>query len=619
MIAQFPSLAASRSANVPMPTGLLAHPCPRRSPFLATGWAMAWRRLGTLLLGWMLALSAWAGDGVLVQRLPSGLPLTGQVEMLADPDGTLTLDAVRAAGPERWARPADDIRLPGGESVHWLRIPLQTPDPGDTWLLAMGTTALNDVTLYGPFDADGRALAAPRRTGLRSAYDTRPLASERPVFDIVLPAAGPYVAYLRVQTAWAAQPAPSLWHPVDYLVWRQAKRLFDGMTYGVLLALFVYNLVLASVLRDRTYAHYVLTCGFAALTLATFNGHAAHYLWPTDVWWIEHSYVLMPALWLVASGLFARSFLGTAGALPTADRGIQALVALAAVSGLLGLLGQLQLAQWLNEGLSALGALAMIGVAVARWRQGYGPARWYLAGQGALFVMVIALVLVNQGVLHAPFVLANGLQIGIVAELVVFAIALSRRIRALQEEQAVLGRRAADLAEAAATDPLTGLANRSGLARAAQPLLGGDGEHALMLLDLDRFKPVNDRHGHEWGDRVLQTVARRLQQQVRERDTVARLGGDEFVILLRDQRDAQLLLSLGERLALAVAEPIRNQGVEVAVGGSIGIARYPRDGRQLADLLRSADRAMYRAKRSDRRAALAEPADGASPAPAAAA
>ena len=345
MIAQFPSLAASRSANVPMPTGLLAHPCPRRSPFLATGWAMAWRRLGTLLLGWMLALSAWAGDGVLVQRLPSGLPLTGQVKMLADPDGTLTLDAVRAAG----------------------------------------------------------------------------------------------------------------------------------------------------------------------------------------------------------------------------------------------------------------------------------PARWYLAGQGALFVMVIALVLVNQGVLHAPFVLANGLQIGIVAELVVFAIALSRRIRALQEEQAVLGRRAADLAEAAATDPLTGLANRSGLARAAQPLLGGDGEHALMLLDLDRFKPVNDRHGHEWGDRVLQTVARRLQQQVRETDTVARLGGDEFVILLRDQRDAQLLLSLGERLALAVAEPIRNQGVEVAVGGSIGIARYPRDGRQLADLLRSADRAMYRAKRSDRRAALAEPADGASPAPAAAA
>jgi hypothetical protein len=113
----------------------------------------------------MLALSAWAGDGVLVQRLPSGLPLTGQVEMLADPDGTLTLDAVRAAGPERWARPADDIRLPGGESVHWLRIPLQAPDPGDTWLLAMGTTALNDVTLYGPFDADGRALAAPAAPG----------------------------------------------------------------------------------------------------------------------------------------------------------------------------------------------------------------------------------------------------------------------------------------------------------------------------------------------------------------------------------------------------------------------------------------------------------------------
>ena len=70
----------------------------------------------------------------------------------------------------------------------------------------------------------------------------------------MLPAAGPYVAYLRVQTAWAAQPAPSLWHPVDYLVWRQAKRLFDGICYGILLALLVYNLALAGIFRDPTRA-----------------------------------------------------------------------------------------------------------------------------------------------------------------------------------------------------------------------------------------------------------------------------------------------------------------------------------------------------------------------------
>lgn len=597
-----------------MPHG--PHPCAR--PPLPSAFSAAlgrwWACVLVLVVGWLTGLTAWADDGVRLQRLPAGWPLEGQVEVLADPDGTLTIDDVRAAARQgRFSRPADGVWVPGDDAVLWLRIVLQAPAPGGDWLLALPTTALGDVTLHGPFDAGGRALAPPRQTGLRMDFDTRPLASERPVFDFALPAAGTYTLYLRVQTAWATQLTPRLWHPVDYVVWRQAKRLFDGMAYGVLLALFVYNLVLASVLRDRTYAYYVMTCGFAALTLATFNGHAAHYLWPSAVWWIEHSYVLMPALWMAASGLFARSFLGTAGALPGADRLVRGLVGLATVSAVLGLFGRLQLAQWLNEGLSAGGALAMTAVALVRWRQGYRPALWYLAGQGALFAMVIALVLVNQGVLHAPFVLANGLQIGVVAELVVFAIALSRRIRALQERHVELGQRAADLAEAAATDPLTGLANRTGLTRAAQPLLGGDGEHALMLLDLDRFKPVNDRYGHECGDRVLQTVARRLQQHVRDTDTVARLGGDEFVILLRGQRTPDTLQALGERLAQAVAEPIRDRDVDVTVGGSIGIARYPQDGRQLPELLRAADGAMYRAKRGARRAVLAG-TDGVAPA-----
>lgn len=574
---------------------------------LRAGWGAVWRTWALILLAWgAVSTAARADGGLALQRLPNGLSAAGYVAVLADPGGTLTVDDVLAAARQgRLSRVEGDVRSPGHDAVQWLHLVLQSSAPGGEWLLALPTTALGDVTFYGPFDADGRALAPPRQTGLRMPFASRPLSSERPVFDFALPQRGTYAVVLRIQTAWATQVTPRLWHPVDYVVWRQAKRLFDGMTYGVLLALFVYYLVLASVLRDRTYGYYVLTCGFAALTLATFNGHAAHYLWPAAVGWIEHSYVLLPALWMVASGLFARRFLDTAHALPTGDRIVQGLIALAAVSALLGLAGGLQPAQWLNEALSAGGALVMTMVALVRWRQGDRLALWYLGGQAALFAMVIGVVLVNRGLLQAPFILANGLQIGVVVELVVFAVALSRRIRALQERQIELRQRAADLAEAAATDPLTGLANRSGLARAAQPLLDSDEKHALLLLDLDRFKPVNDRHGHECGDRVLQTIARRLQQHVRDTDTVARLGGDEFVILLRGRRSADALLTLGERLAQGVAEPIHDDGVVVSVGGSLGIARYPRDGRQLADLLRAADAAMYRAKGSDRRAVLA--------------
>jgi hypothetical protein len=128
--------------------------------------------------------------------------------------------------------------------------------------------------------------------------------------------------------------------------------------------------------------------------------------------------------------------------------------------------------------------------------RGYKPAAWYMSGQMLLFSVVLTMVLVNWGKLDWPFVMAAGLQIGVAGELVVFAIALSSRVRRLHHQSSRLETRAASLAQQARTDPLTGLLNRSGLALRAQELLERPEGHALMLLDLDRFKPVNDIHGH---------------------------------------------------------------------------------------------------------------------------
>ena len=121
---------------------------------------------------------------------------------------------------------------------------------------------------------------------------------------------------------------------------------------------------------------------------------------------------------------------------------------------------------------------------------------------------------------------------------------------------------------------------------------------AVLYIDLNRFKGVNDAHGHKAGDAVPAEVGRRLRQCVRDGDTAARVGGDEFVALLPDLRDADGAEIVARKIEEAIAQPIRVHGVEHRIGISIGIAMAPRDGVDAEALLRCADQAMYSGKRA---------------------
>ncbi|GAA1875739.1 putative bifunctional diguanylate cyclase/phosphodiesterase [Asanoa iriomotensis] len=155
-------------------------------------------------------------------------------------------------------------------------------------------------------------------------------------------------------------------------------------------------------------------------------------------------------------------------------------------------------------------------------------------------------------------------------------------------------------------DPLTGLANRKALLaevqeqatmHAARAAAGAPDQHfALLLLDLDRFKHVNDALGHAVGDQLLIEVSGRLVQTVGRTDVVARLGGDEFAILTPRLTDAGGARTLADRIVATLAEPVALDGLPLDVAGSIGIALYPEHGEDFATLMRHADVAMYDAK-----------------------
>jgi len=149
-------------------------------------------------------------------------------------------------------------------------------------------------------------------------------------------------------------------------------------------------------------------------------------------------------------------------------------------------------------------------------------------------------------------------------------------------------------------DALTGLPNRALLQERIEQALRraqrDQGRVAILFIDLDRFKVINDTLGHHAGDMLLQTAAERLKQCLRETDTIARQGGDEFVVLIEQYGDTQYLGNVARKIMHALGLPFYLLGQELYVSASIGISAYPEDGIDLHTLLKNADVAMYRAK-----------------------
>lgn len=192
-------------------------------------------------------------------------------------------------------------------------------------------------------------------------------------------------------------------------------------------------------------------------------------------------------------------------------------------------------------------------------------------------------------------ILRGGISISLLLALLVWVF-LDDRARALQ---------AADQAmQLALYDALTGLPNRKliheRLTLAIVKARRDHGKLALLFIDLDKFKPVNDEYGHAIGDLLLKEVATRLQHCMRASDTVARIGGDEFVALLEEIDGREGAAKAANKILHALTQPFEISGHQLEIAGSIGVAIYPQNGESENALMKSADMAMYDAKNSGR-------------------
>lgn len=528
-----------------------------------------------------------------------------------------------------------DVDLGYSRSAWWLRLDLESVQPVSR-LLEIGYPTLDSVELFVP-SADGAPVHL--QAGDLLPFSRRPVPHHNLVFPVDLPA-GSASLYLRVSSAGAITVPAELWTPQAFHLHNQASYAGLAIYYGMLLALGAYNLLLYFSLRDRTYLFYVLFLASMAVGNASLEGLAGQFVWPD---WPRWNNLALP-LGMAMSGLlaanFVRSFLHTADSHPRTDAVLRGFMAWYVVAILLNLVSY-RWAEMMTSLASVFFSTTTLAIGIASYRRGHPGARYFVLAWSFLLAGSVMLSLRNFGWIPTNFITRYGFQIGSALEMLLLSYALADRITALrrakeladasllqlqQENVAALKRSEQELERRVAErtrqlvaanaqlevlshhDALTGLGNRNELEQAWNRLeaFARRSQHgiAVLLMDLDNFKPINDSHGHHVGDHVLKEVASRLRHHTRVTDTVIRLGGDEFVVLASGVTATEELDHLRIKIGAVVAEPIDVDGKLLTVGCSIGIACYPSDATSLSDLLALADSAMYRSKRQSAQSAL---------------
>lgn len=547
------------------------------------------------------------------------------VSSLEDEGGALTVDQVMAAPAARWQDHGGHTFNAGYTgSAHWVRARLPAWADGGR-LLVINFPLLEEIQLFRR--QAGGAVTGPLLLGAALPFGQRMGSSTSYVVPLDL-ADSEATVFVRVRTRSSMQVPLELWTRDAFENHERGVTLFHGAYLGVVVAMLLYNILLYALIRERAYVWYIGWVVFMALLVITINGMAFQWLWPKLPWL---SFAVVPVALSLAIACASRFFIRFLNERGASVRLFQFIVlgCLAVAVASLGLPFQVSV-------IAAIAmAMLMVGCAVciAAWRarQGLAAASYFLMAFSFVIAGGVALALNKFGLVPRTFATEYAAELGSAIEVVVLSFAMIVRFNSqrrqreeaqqllLQTEQqrtveleARVMERTAELESAndqllalSRVDALTGLYNRRFLderlheeLRRANRLRSG---LAVLLIDVDHFKQLNDSHGHQVGDLCLQALARQMSASVRAGDVVARFGGEEFVVLVPDINAAGAL-TLAEKLRQHLASTrIQAAGVALQVTVSIGVCWRQSEGQlSAAPLVAAADKALYQAKQAGR-------------------
>lgn len=574
-----------------------------------------------LMLVAMLLLTAMATPAM---ASSGSAPSIVGVALFSDPGGRF--EAKELIGRKDAFRPIEtNSELSVGYTGHpvWLRLRVTGGERGASEaVLRFVYPLLEHVALYRVQDGE---IEREWRSGLSLAPEQRALAQRLPAFPLRLEAGETVTLLARVESAGSMALDVELLSGEAFQAANDREMFWLSAYVGLLVALGLYNLLLFVGLQERVFLLYALFVGSFCVAIITANGLGPLLLWGGLGEATARLVTLGFTLSATLGTLFAQQFLNTRHYAPHWHRALRWWL-LACVVGVIGA-GVLprRLALPLMDVVGLMTCLSLLACAITCACRRVPGARLFVLAWAFLLVGASIFALRNLGIIPSNVVTLYGIQAGSALEMLLLSFALAARfngikrqkekaqaqlVASLKAQESVLERRVAErtaeLEAMTRRDTLTGLLNRIGLADRAAAAWRRSEQNgrplAVLMLDLDHFKPINDRFGHAAGDSVIQIIAERLRHQLRPHDHCARIGGDEFLVLCENLSAPDEAEALRARLAAAIRQPIQlADGSAIRVGVSIGISFDDSRTHDLDALMRRADAAMYAHKRGGHR------------------
>lgn len=487
------------------------------------------------------------------------------------------------------------------DRAFWVRTRLV--NPGDTtqeWVLVHETSYLDHLEIY--HQSPGQQQFLHQSLTDRAPFDSRPINYRTLATSVRVPPRSYTDLYLK---AWYEKPDSislqfSLYERSRFEIMRARENMVFGAYYGALGVMVVISLIVGLLLQRLnafTYAALLLITGTKWLLL---NGYGFQYLWPSLVYWQNEGFHIVYLAFAFCAFEFSKHFLGTSGRFPWGHKLLLLLQTVCVVGVGVRLLGWYGPVLHLSFVLLAIVALVLPVLSALAWWRGLRYARWYfMAWLIYSTSLLVVLTSAYWNVIPSGMQALTVLQLGSLLETVCLAVALTERLLKLETER----HHALSLAQ---QDPLTGLGNRRLLQLEYERLchlqLREGKQRFLIMIDLDHFKQVNDRYGHDAGDKVLKEVAGLLREHSRESDVCIRYGGEEFALLIEaDSMDTARIVA--ERIREKFAgHPTLYRGQPIHHTLSCGITAVRRNGESMSvtDMMKHADQALYEGKAAGR-------------------
>ncbi len=585
---------------------------------------------------------AAADELILNQDVDQAISLTPYYQVHVDPLHDLTIHTLLSSQSSTNFQPIIDSKVNLGfkAETYWFKVKIINASSEDIQpLLEFDYLLLDDLSLYIVNNASNEIIAR------YDAGDMLPFAERHYydpnfIFPVTLAANSITDVYLRIRTEGSMFAGSSLQHQEGHLQQSRMKSFYINLYLGILIALIAYNFLLFISIKQSHYFYLILVGGSILLATGSLNAVWFELIWPNSPRWHNLSITFGFAMTGMFAAAFSRNFLHTAAEAKSVDFIFRALIFVFALLALASLALPLFYIAPLVSIFAIILATISILAAIALSLKGKRYAQVYLFAWLSLMLGVALFSAKNLGWLPSNIYTRYSFEIGSALSMLLFSLSLAERFKFFQQENdnsrqeafqshsklihalrnseqelnhrvkdrtealekanATLQNQEAKLQRLAHFDPLTGLANRFLVTQELTLLLAHckreESKLAVLFLDLDGFKQINDQYGHKAGDELLVATADKLRYILRDSDVIGRFGGDEFIVII-DTSDGNINPEeVADKIKATINHPVAINGISAEIGVSIGIAIYPDTALDVDSLLSISDREMYKNK-----------------------